>query len=57
MTALNHKLRRDLLALKGQALAIALVIACGVATLVMSLSALTSLQGTLYRHYDRYPFA
>src|SRR5687767_13840148 len=57
MSALNHKLRRDLLALKGQALAIALVIACGVATLVMSLSVLTSLQGTLYRHYDRYRFA
>ena len=48
MSALNHKPRRDLLALKGQAIAIALVIACGVATLVMSLSVVTSLRTTFY---------
>jgi putative ABC transport system permease protein len=57
MTALDHKLRRDLLSLKGQVLAISLVIACGVATLVMSLSVLASLRSTIDRHYDRYHFA
>jgi len=54
---LDIKLRRDLLHMKGQVLAIGLVIACGVATLVMSLGVLTSLQTTLYDHYDRYRFA
>ena len=57
MTALNPKLRRDLLSLKGQVVAVSLVIACGVATLVMSLSLLTSLRSTIDRHYDRYRFA
>jgi putative ABC transport system permease protein len=57
MTALDRKLFRDLWQIRGQALAIALVIACGVATFVMSLSTLTSLEGTLDSYYERYRFA
>jgi putative ABC transport system permease protein len=57
MTSLNRKLVRDLLLMKGQALAIALVMACGVATFVMSLSTLASLQITQQAYYERYRFA
>ena len=49
MTALNRKLMRDLWHIKGQALAIGLVIACGVATFVMSLCTLDSIRGTRRR--------
>lgn len=42
--------------MKGQVAAIALVIASGVALLVMSLSALTSLSATTEAYYDRYRF-
>jgi len=38
--ALDRKLWRDLWHIKGQALTIAIVIACGVGTLVMALGAL-----------------
>lgn len=54
MTALDKKLWRDLWGLRGQAIAIALVIASGIATLVMSLSTLDSLlltQATFYQDY------
>src|SRR5690349_15148375 len=54
MRALNRKLLRDCWRMKGQALAIALVIAGGVATFVMSISTLDSLkltQATFYRDY------
>lgn len=54
MRALNRKLLRDCWRMKGQALAIALVISGGVATFVMSISTLDSLkltQATFYRDY------
>src|SRR5262245_15902747 len=57
MNALDRKLIRDLLLIKGQALAICLVMACGVATLVMSLSTLESLRQTQESYYERYRFA
>jgi len=57
MSALDRKLVRDILQMKGQVLAICLVIACGVATFVMSLSALDALQNTQEKYYDRYRFA
>src|SRR5687767_78799 len=57
MRALDRKLLRDLWNLKGQAVAISLVIACGVATFVLSLSALRSLELTKETYYDRYRFA
>jgi putative ABC transport system permease protein len=57
MSPLDRKLIRDLLQMKGQALAICMVIASGVATFVMSLSTLESLRLTQTTYYDRYRFA
>ncbi len=57
MTALNLKLLRDLWQMRGQALAIAAVIAGGLATLVMALSTYDSLLTTRDRFYREYRFA
>ncbi len=57
MRALNHKLVRDLWTLRGQAFAIALVIAAGIATFIMSLSTLESLRYTRETFYAEYRFA
>ena len=55
--ALNRKLVRDLWRMRGQVLAIAVVVASGVAVLVMSRSALEALQDTAHAYYERYRFA
>lgn len=57
MKALPRKLLRDLNHLKSQAVAISLVLACGVATCVMSVGTLQSMEGTRTRYYDAYRFA
>ncbi len=57
MRALNRKLWRELWMMRGQALAIAVVIAGGVATLLMSLSSLESLRITRDTFYRDYRFA
>jgi putative ABC transport system permease protein len=57
MTSLHRKLFRDLWSIKGQALAIGLVIACGVATFVMSLCTYASLELIRSTYYERYRFA
>ena len=57
MRALNRKLFRDLFALKGQAAAIAAVIASGVMTLIISVSTLDALSLTQQRFYQDYHFA
>ncbi|WP_119167849.1 ABC transporter permease [Algihabitans albus] len=57
MRALNRKLIRDLVRLRGQVLAVALVVASGVAVLVMSLTTLEALEETTSAYYDRYNFA
>ncbi|MCU7872832.1 MAG: ABC transporter permease [Candidatus Thiodiazotropha sp. (ex Lucinoma borealis)] len=57
MRALNIKLIRNLWKLRGQVLAIAVVIASGVAVLVMSLSALQALHDTAAAYYERQRFA
>jgi putative ABC transport system permease protein len=57
MLALNRKLWRELWAMRGQALAIAAVIVSGVATLVMSLTTLDSLDRTRELYYRDYGFA
>jgi len=54
---LDRKLLRDLVEMKGQALAIALVIAAGVAMFAMYLSNFDSLRRTEYAYYDRQRFA
>lgn len=57
ISALDRKLLRDLWNLKGQAVAITAVIACGIATFVMSLSTISSLELTRTTYYNRYRFA
>ena len=57
MSSLDRKLWRDLWNMKGQALAIAMVISSGVATFVMSLSTLHSLRLTQEMFYRDYHFA
>ena len=54
---LDRKLLRDLWNLKGQALAISLVISAGVAMFIMYLSTFHSLRLTQETYYDRYRFA
>ncbi|MFQ5596952.1 MAG: ABC transporter permease [Nitrospiria bacterium] len=57
MKAIDRKLWRDVWEIKGQALAISLVIASGVATFIMSRSTLDSLQQTRTVFYRDYRFA
>ena len=57
MRALDLKLGRDLWRLRGQVLAIALVMASGIGVLVMSLTTVESLQSTMVEYYERYAFA
>lgn len=57
MKAIDKKLWRDLWQLRAQALAITLVLACGVATYVMFLSTLDSLNLTRSTFYRDYRFA
>jgi putative ABC transport system permease protein len=56
LSALDRKLLRDLLGMRGQAVAIALVIAAGVAMFVMYLSNFDSLQRTTRAYYERQRF-
>lgn len=53
---LDRKLLRDLSALRGQAAAIALVIAAGVALFVMALGTVQALEATLASYYRDYRF-
>lgn len=57
LRALDRKLLRDLVAMKGQAIAIALVIGAGVAMYVMYLSNFESLVRTQQAYYDAQRFA
>ncbi len=56
MRALDKKLIRDLGRLWAQGLAIALVMACGVGTIVTFIGAYRSLEETQFAFYDRYRF-
>jgi putative ABC transport system permease protein len=57
LRAIDRKVVRDLLEMRGQAVAIAFVILAGVATYVAMTSVMDSLQGTLARYYVDYRFA
>src|SRR4051812_43808238 len=57
LAALDRKLFRDLSQMKGQTLAIAIVIAAGVATFVNSRTIVFSLELTRSAFYERYRFA
>ena len=57
MTLLDRKLLRDLRALKSQAFAVALVMACGLAMMIMTRSLILSLSTTRDSYYSQYRFA
>jgi putative ABC transport system permease protein len=57
VSVLDRKLLRDLLRMWAQVLAIALVMACGVATIVIAVGGYRSLEQTRAAFYDRYRFA
>ena len=57
MTALNRKLLRDLIHLRGQMFAISLVVACGVAVFVTTRTAYDSLLISQATYYTDYRFA
>jgi putative ABC transport system permease protein len=57
ITPLNRKLLRDLLAMKGQAFAIAMVVAAGVSMYVMYLATFDSLERTQRVYYENQRFA
>lgn len=55
--ALNKKLWRDLRRMRGQVLAIGLIMASGIGVLVMGLSTVEALDETARAYYERYRFA
>lgn len=57
LSALNRKLVRDLWHMRAQVAAIGVVVACGVATVVTTRTAYTSLIVSRAAYYDRYRFA
>ena len=57
MSILDRKLLRDLRALKSQALAVALVMACGLAMMIVTRSLILSLTTTRDTYYERHRFA
>lgn len=57
MTALDRKLVRDLLRLRGQVAAVAVVVACGVAAFVAMQGTYRSLLATQTGYYDEFGFA
>ena len=57
ISSLNRKLLRDLGRMKGQVVVVALVMACGLAVLIMSRSLVVSLEDTRDRYYQSHRFA
>ncbi|MFN7011597.1 MAG: ABC transporter permease [Allorhizobium sp.] len=57
MAMLDRKLYRDLIRLWAQVLAVALVMACGVATIIIAIGSYRSLEETRDVFYERYRFA
>ncbi len=57
MNALNRKLIRDLFHMRGQVIAVALVVACGIAAFVAMRSVYHSLLGSQDAYYRQYRFA
>jgi putative ABC transport system permease protein len=57
LTPLDRKLLRDLSRMKGQAAAVAVVMACGLAMLIMARSLIQSLDTTRREYYEAHRFA
>jgi putative ABC transport system permease protein len=56
MSLLDRKLLRDLRALKSQAIAVAMVMACGLAMMIMTRSLILSLETTRDTYYEQHRF-
>src|SRR5690349_3785350 len=54
---LDRKLIRDLRRMKGQTIAVALVMACGLAMMIMARSLILSLETTRQEYYESHHFA
>jgi putative ABC transport system permease protein len=57
MNTLDLKLLRDIGQMKGQMLSVGIVMACGLAMMIMSRSLILSLESTRDEYYERYRFA
>ena len=57
LSQLDRKLLRDLARMKGQAVAVSLVMACGLAMLIMARSLIHSLESTRLEYYSAHHFA
>jgi len=57
LSHLDRKLLRDLNRMKGQAVAVSLVMACGLAMLIMARSLIHSLESTRQEYYEAHRFA
>src|SRR5512145_2709754 len=57
LSNLDRKLWRDLSRMKGQAVAVALVMACGLAMMTMARSLINSLESTRREYYQKHRFA
>ena len=57
LSPLDRKLLRDLGRMKGQVLAVSLVMACGLAMMIMTRSLILTLESTRSAYYQKYAFA
>src|SRR5436190_22440456 len=57
MSPLDLKLLRDLVKMKGQTIAVSVVMACGLAMMIMSRSLILSLESTRDAYYTQHRFA
>ena len=57
LSPLDIKLLRDIWHLRGQAIAVGVIVACGVAIMVMALGTLSTLRASRDAYYERYRFA
>ena len=57
LVPLDLKLLRDILRMKGQILAVSLVMACGLAMMIMTSSLILSLESTREAYYAKHRFA
>lgn len=57
LSPLDTKLLRDIWHMRGQAIAVGIIVACGVAIMVMALGTLSTLRASRDAYYERYRFA
>jgi putative ABC transport system permease protein len=57
LAPLDRKLLRDLSRMKGQMVAVSLVMACGLAMMIMTRSLILTLEGTRNAYYEKHRFA